>query len=338
VRQGFTHQRDRAVQVLLLPPVYGLFALDSALCALAVMWGAVVRDDVDSLSEWNEHVRLRDEIYVSSFEVAELYEAWALWCFGKVCVQYVGLHLGTGDAARELFRPLQRITMLGISTFVSVYVVKSAYLLILSVLRSPPFELHVCRWGKGSAAENDAAEASVACGWERFFSGAGFTASSIAIYNMFTFEHSLEPFLMGFKPRLKFLTVKLLLSLAFIQDFVIQVASHLLLGLSREQRQLLYSSLICIEVLVIACLQVPAWNARDSWYDGDPALSAQAALSTQDEHPDSPLRTPVTDFRTWEAERYSVSGRAAGELELRQGTSKAALLAPSVQDHNSPLA
>jgi hypothetical protein len=275
-------------------------------------------------------VRLRDEIYSSNFEVADLYEAWALWCFGKVCVRYVKLQISKGAAPAtqlELFKPLKRITLLGIQAFVFVYVMKSCYLLSLAVLRSYPFELHVC--------DVNGKPGAIGCGWDRFFSGAGFTASSIAIYNIFTFEHNLEPFLDGFRPRLKFLGVKLLVSLAFIQDVALQTATDLFLPLSKEQRQLLYASLICVEVFLIACMQVPAWNAKDAWFREDKLLPGHSDCEDEVESGQDieDRQDSLQDFRTWQTQRCGGRDAALSASGAASASRGDAARAPTSSGH-----
>merc|ERR1719277_1068591 len=81
-------QHDRAVSIIALPAVYGLMAM-SALVQLYRL----------ASSEHSEHQR---EVLLSRYEtcffVADLYEAWALYQFGKLTLEVLGYKFAQREA------------------------------------------------------------------------------------------------------------------------------------------------------------------------------------------------------------------------------------------------
>merc|ERR1712187_770440 len=121
------------------------------------------------------------------------------------------------------------------------------------------------------------------------FQVAGFFASGAAIYNIFIVERAYHTELEGCSPILKFLSVKILVSLAFFQRGVIsclQIASQLLpatvqhivtyvplagdiLNFSQVQMHLFYPALVLFECLLAALMHVWAWRSSEDWYSED---------------------------------------------------------------------
>ena len=90
-------------------------------------------------------------------------------------------------------------------------------------------------------------------GLSPYLTGAGLVASSAAISNVITVEHSLETYLHDFRPSAKFWSAKVLVSIAFLQQTILSILSHFLgAGFTDLQQNLLYSSLICYEVLLVS--------------------------------------------------------------------------------------
>jgi len=298
---SFSH--DLAMQVAVLPLVYGIFSLASLFEMLEFFTGESYRialhGGVQPDVAWRQSEDHTKEDYKTSFELADLYEAWALRCFGKLCftlvsrqvrlevptVQYlidaVKSHMSQVAIAESrdmtvlnelvilnnpqklLYEPLQQTSYLGVRVFVLTYAAKSLYMLSLGILADPPFSLDVC---------GEKGVLSAMCSFAPYADGAAFLASTLAIYNLVTFEHNMKDILGkgSFRPFEKFLGVKVLVSIAFFQDFGVSVIMGSLYKFSQVQMNLCYSALICCEVLPLSLFLLVAWRpVHADWYEGD---------------------------------------------------------------------
>jgi hypothetical protein len=104
-----------------------------------------------------------------------------------------------------------------------------------------------------------------------FFLGCGFLASFAAIGNIMIIEEDFEDLLHEFKPAYKFWGTKILVSLAFLQSILISVFLTPR-GWSEIQSNLMYSSCLSLECLLIALFHLKGWSADESWY-GDYELT-----------------------------------------------------------------
>eukprot|EP00929_Paragymnodinium_shiwhaense_P009740 TRINITY_DN11402_c0_g1_i2.p1 TRINITY_DN11402_c0_g1~~TRINITY_DN11402_c0_g1_i2.p1 ORF type:complete len:635 (+),score=124.05 TRINITY_DN11402_c0_g1_i2:82-1986(+) len=309
-----SYSHDLAMFVVLLPLVYGLFALDNVILVLRQTTGDAWleftrsgRHQNATETDWESMDELYETMYHANFEMADLYEAWALYCFAQLCfmrvsrqihkevptVQYlirmVKEHLSQvgGDDGDEqildeltllnnpkefLYEPLKTTSSMGVMVFVYTYAVKSFFLITLTILKMPaPFGLGVQVCGEGGIAP-------VVCGMRSYVDGAAFLASSLAIYNLIVLEHRLRDILERdqFKPFEKFLSVKIMVSIAFFQDIFLKIISSWLYKgkFSHVQLNLCYSCLICAELLLIVALVFFAWKPRPGdWYNCDQAAS-----------------------------------------------------------------
>lgn len=298
-----SYSHDLAMQVVALPLVYGIFSLDSVLEILRLLTGESYmaiserRRVADPGREWDRILLRVDQTYDTNTELADLYEAWALRCFGMLCFLLVSRqvkrevptikyiistikdHLrsvateGDGDRGiledikilndpgKLLFQPLQQTSRIGVVIFVWTYALKSAYLLGLSFLAH--MDLQLC-------GENG--KFKPACSLTPYLDGACFLASTLAIYNIVVFEHNLSDILNkgNFRPFAKFLGVKLMVSIVFMQSFALNVLAKFLWDLSKEQINLCYSCLVCCEVVPLSLLLYYAWRpCPDDWHTGD---------------------------------------------------------------------
>mmetsp|Transcript_4949 Transcript_4949/g.14434 ORF Transcript_4949/g.14434 Transcript_4949/m.14434 type:complete len:564 (-) Transcript_4949:75-1766(-) len=298
-----TFSHDLAMQVVALPLVYGNFLLDSVLEMLRLLTGesfSMVPDSrvaKDCEGEWNRLKLQIEQTCQSNTQLADLYEAWALRCFGTLCFALVGRQINrevptvkyilstiknhlqsvasaeSGDRSilddvkiltdprNQLFKPLQLTSRIGVRVFVWTYAIKSVYLLVLTFLGH--IDLQLC--GEGG-------KFPPACSFLPYLDGACFLASTLAIYNIVVFEHNLNSILKAghFRPFEKFLGVKVMVSICFIQSFVLEVLGSWLWDLSKEQISLCYSCLLCCEVLPLSLLLYIAWRpAEGDWHHGD---------------------------------------------------------------------
>jgi len=300
-----TYSHDLAMQVVCLPLVYGLFALDNIVTMLDIFTGRNYskmlggRSDQDQFKVWKLSASVNEQAYNTNFELADLYEAWALQCFGLLCftlvrrqvlleaptVEYllneVEQYLTTTDESnpdlkklgeltllkkpeKMLFAPLEQTSNLGIKVFVWTYAAKSAYSLLLTVLAEPPLNLEICG-GNGLFPS--------ACSVDSYAEGAAMLASTLAILNIVVFEHNLKPILnkqKRFRAVMKFMAVKVLVSIVFFQSFILSVVCGTAFNMSRPQTNLCYSCLICFEVLPLSILVLYAWRPKvGDWHEGD---------------------------------------------------------------------
>merc|ERR1712100_579850 len=98
-----------------------------------------------------------------------------------------------------------------------------------------------------------------------FFLGAGFIASFAAIGNIMIIEEDFEHLLLEFRPSLKFWGTKILVSLAFLQSILISIFLTPN-GWGEIQSNLFYSSMLCLECLLIAIFHLKGWAADEEWY------------------------------------------------------------------------
>ncbi|CAE8595306.1 unnamed protein product, partial [Polarella glacialis] len=303
-----TYSHDLAMQVVALPLVYGIFALGSLVQMLELFTGKAYSDATNGSpgtvgpqaeAAWSRAVGHVDRSYKTNFELADLYEAWALRSFGKLCftlvsrqvrlevptVQYiletVKSHLSVVASAESrdlgvlndlvilsnpqklLYEPLQQTSYIGVRVFVWTYGFKSVYLLALAILNDPPFSIPLC---------GDDGVFPAVCSLIPYVDGAAFLASTLAIYNLVVFEQNLQDILNrnDFRAFEKFLSVKVLVSITFLQGFALQVILGSVYRFSKAQIDLCYAALICCEVLPLSLLVFKGWRpSSGDWYAGD---------------------------------------------------------------------
>jgi len=105
-----------------------------------------------------------------------------------------------------------------------------------------------------------------------YVDGACFLASTLAILNIVVFEQSLKDILdkERFRPFAKFLAVKMLVSIVFLQYYGLSVLMGQIWRMSDVQIRLSYACLVCCEVLPLSILVFVAWRPSEGdWYGGD---------------------------------------------------------------------
>lgn len=323
-----TYSHDLAMQVVALPLVYGVFALDNVMQMLLLVTGEAwsetnhPTDGRPAMESWNHTVFSLKQTYDTNLDLADLYEAWALRSFGLLCfllvsrqvqlevptvkylIETVREHLTTVGGAdsqdlrilndltilnnpkKLLFEPLQSTSSLGVMVFVYTYALKSGYLLSLEFLNYYPLEIQLC-------GDNGIFQA--ACSAIPYVDGACFLASTLAILNIVVFEHSLKDILdkERFRPIAKFLAVKIMVSIVFIQYYGLSVIMSSFWRLSDVQIRLSYACLICCEVLPLSILVFVAWRPTEGdWYGGDCFVEGISG------HAGAPRRGQLADERS----------------------------------------
>jgi len=269
-------RHDRAVQIILLPAVYSIMGMSSITRIYSSI--ASVQDPYShENSEMLRHALSRSE---TCFWVGDLYEAWALFQFGKLTLEVIesGIMAQTRSPDPEMaaaanglrisHRAVESLAWLGILSFLLVCVAEagwSLWLLTFSTVNAHSFHASMSQ-----------------------FKVAGFLASCAAIYNVYIVEESYHTFLQTYYPRLKFITVKILVTFAYVQKtgftFLISMGTWLpknakavadkmpVIGtfmkeLPRGQFELFYGILIVTECFFVCIAHYWAWDSGEMWYD-----------------------------------------------------------------------
>eukprot|EP00418_Pyrodinium_bahamense_P054872 CAMPEP_0179188848 /NCGR_PEP_ID=MMETSP0796-20121207/93738_1 /TAXON_ID=73915 /ORGANISM="Pyrodinium bahamense, Strain pbaha01" /LENGTH=297 /DNA_ID=CAMNT_0020892965 /DNA_START=423 /DNA_END=1316 /DNA_ORIENTATION=- len=257
--------------IIALPAIYAVMAMSSLVRMCQVL------DDENTGIKNAGAVKLAMSQSETCFRVGDLYEAWALYQFGKLTIELIKTGIAKQEnslvdeqrgAARGLLMAhvaVESQMSLGTWMFVVVCVLQSGW---------------SC-WMKTFAAP-EAIAASLSS--DAQFTAAGTVASVAAIYNVHAVERTYQPYLEGYSPFLKFVSLKMLVSLAFfqrgafafLQVFQKTLPSVLgkilpsmpimseLINFSKAQFEAFYAALY--EIFVIAALHGWAWNATEQWY------------------------------------------------------------------------
>jgi len=219
--------------------------------------------------------------------VADLFEAWVLFQFGKLILEEVGEsiakhahrclevandeesieHQALSNLEQDLVdshRAVQALTWVGTMLFVGLCLVQTA--------------CSIWPYLVGQTYDQDTVMFTLQV--------AGFVASCAAIYNLVVVEQAFHRHLDPISPLLKFFTVKMLVSLSFLQSgalSILQAGEKLLpettqtflhwvpflgdiLTFSDVQFKLFYSALTMFECFLLAVLHLLVWKANEAWY------------------------------------------------------------------------
>lgn len=255
-----------------------------------------------------EHYVFR--VYEADYQIADLYEAWALYHFGTLVVSVVSKEFRTISSHRvfgagaqiracksgsvrheidiekqrreledSLHESLQKLTMQGILPFVFCCAAQSLYGLALPVLQTHVESFAPSIWEAVKDSE---------LRMHDFFLGMGAVASTAAISNIIRVERIFHHQLLDFKPFWKFWGTKVLVSIAFLQALVFKLPIPPFQQMSQVHTSLMYSSMLCYECFGVALLHMYAWSAQESWY-GDGAIGFQDRVCGQDQEECNPL-------------------------------------------------
>lgn len=273
---------DRAVQIILLPAVYGTMSMSS----LTRLYQLVAQDfssDGATDAEIEAYEASEDLALAKSetcFYVADLYEAWALYQFGQLTLELIRNSIkkmsdttnqnerDKADALLVAHNAVESLAWLGVTLFLVVCVLQAGWSLYLLTFTSP--------WDD----------------WDSYnemmynFKAAGYVASCAAIWNVHIVESKFHCHLEQYRPFLKFITVKVIVSIAFLQKGVLYILEAIqstlpsaaqtlctkvpifgdILAFSDNEFELFYSAVILYECVFIALLHWWAWSAEEEWY------------------------------------------------------------------------
>eukprot|EP00435_Cladocopium_sp_Y103_P050464 s171_g15.t1 len=277
-----SHSHDLAMQVAAMPLIYGVFALDCVIQTLLLMTGQCFVNEAVSPKMLDMMRHMTEERYSSNLELADLCEAWALYNFGRLCLMRIRRQIRQEvpmlraslasldedqqrgllifrDPEHFLFRPLEVTTGIGVKFFVYTCVAKSLFALTVTFV-ADTFHIRLCD------------QVPWLCSLLPLMDGAAFVSSTIAILSLIAIEHGFHQILRleGFAPVLKFLGVKVLVTVTCMQSLVISLF-HKRDLLKSDEANLCNACLLCFEVLPLSVLTYHAWKPRGSgdWYDAD---------------------------------------------------------------------
>lgn len=282
-------QHNQTITVLVLPAVYGLLSFKSTCRMWQVMINHIpvpmAHHDPTAIAfnGYEERKTFLLEMYDANFMVGDIYETIALVTFGNLVMGVLKKKI---DKMREIFAletadrkdsqemqlyidrlvaSMRTLTVAGVKLFAMSCLLQGIYTLIITTMA---FDFPwICPHYFSRDAQNPGMfqEPQMKATAHNFFLGAGFIASFAAIGNIMIIEEDFEELLEEFKPSYKFWGTKILVSLAFLQSILISLFLTPR-GWSEIQSDLMYSSCLCLECLLIAVFHIKGWSADEVWY------------------------------------------------------------------------
>eukprot|EP00418_Pyrodinium_bahamense_P096330 CAMPEP_0179026632 /NCGR_PEP_ID=MMETSP0796-20121207/8615_1 /TAXON_ID=73915 /ORGANISM="Pyrodinium bahamense, Strain pbaha01" /LENGTH=428 /DNA_ID=CAMNT_0020722719 /DNA_START=62 /DNA_END=1348 /DNA_ORIENTATION=+ len=290
-------KHDRAVQIIALPAVYGAMAMNSlarifqltahqsiALAEVAADGTSAGKNATTGVPAAADKAEAKRELFLSKSEtcfwVGDLYEAWALYQFAKLTLELIQASVSrmqrSGNAAERdkanalavAHSAVEAIAWLGVSLFLVVCVLQAGWSCYLLTFTAP-----ISDWGEYNSRVAQ-------------FTSAGMVASAGAIYNVHIVESTFHEYFEDYRPLLKFVTVKVIVSFAFFQKGAFSMLKVLqstlpvtaqrlsnrapllgdILNFSEAEFQLFYDSLMLYECVLICLLHWWGWSAYEDWY------------------------------------------------------------------------
>lgn len=281
-------QRDVAIQVLLMPAVYHLMMCRRVLrgwAQLSQVHIDIGQLDIEGFGSEEIH-QVQSDLQASASEanvaVAEMYDAYALLCFGALAMQVVRheLHLNVvqlQDMKEEykieeyyvclqekheqrhqrIMGVLDKTLLVGVQMYTACTVMSTLYSIGLTAYRFAYSPLY-CTALAGHAD-------SGMCLFSDIIYGANFATSSIAIWNLIVLERSLHQDIADiFSPAMKFWSMKIPVTLAFSISFL--KLFQPLTGMTSERVDILNATTKAYCMTLVALLNIFAWDASEKWY------------------------------------------------------------------------
>jgi len=100
--------------------------------------------------------------------------------------------------------------------------------------------------------------------WAVTFKGMGLLGSCVAIHNMVSIESNFDQaFLEGYEAKYKFISVKIMVSIVFIQELFLPIV----FGMTKERTSVLDASLRILEFCLISIFNLKAWPLKQHFYE-----------------------------------------------------------------------
>eukprot|EP00929_Paragymnodinium_shiwhaense_P095789 TRINITY_DN57070_c0_g1_i1.p1 TRINITY_DN57070_c0_g1~~TRINITY_DN57070_c0_g1_i1.p1 ORF type:complete len:480 (+),score=75.12 TRINITY_DN57070_c0_g1_i1:218-1657(+) len=291
---------DRTIVIIPLPLVYGFMSFLAVMRQWQICINRIGPASERMFGAWEERKRFLNEMYEANFMVAEIYETIALVAFCKLIMavltdtimknfhdllrqvkpnssgqmqktdsELADLESFAKTIIGQLTVSLKSLTVAGVKLFSYTCLVQGSY--ILSVTTMGYYGLFP-RWfghtlGHIGYFQREEVESSV----KILFMGAGIVASTAAIANIMTIEHSYEFFLHDFHPFVKFWCTKILVTLSFLQSIFFSCTPPFS-DWSETRVNLLYSSCLTFECFLISVASTFAWRHDEPWYAAEDFL------------------------------------------------------------------
>jgi len=279
----FWARHDVVMWIIALPSVYGILSFKAAERCLQVAYN--FQDLEVKEEQW--------KFYAADFAVSDLYEALALVLFGNLTFARIteehhetledmdeqvkkfnlkGKQKNLVDAvlktSKELYEPMAASTASLLTTCVYGFIfscIMDATIAIADLLLYENLDSSSYDQISGTMAKA-----------ENFMLGFGFVTSSMAIYGVIRIEVAFHEVLdhAHFHAWWKFLSCKLLVSLAFIQQIICFFPLPGLDGayprlLTEVESNFLYAACLSMESLLVSLICLKAWRSEETWYGGD---------------------------------------------------------------------
>jgi len=255
---GNHKQREATILIIALPLYYGVGAFQGVIR----MWQVIVDYDLEvPIHRWACKKELLFSLYDSDFIVADVWESFALLVFGRVAMRVIfsrqNNRINVSDRSNtlgQLQKSTGKQTKIGILYFCIVCIMTAIYEVAVGTIVYYdifPIKKYVSAKTKISL--------------HYFFYGMGFITSCAAIHNLANLERDFgERFLGKFNPFTKFWSTKVIVSLAFFQQLLLELPpfNHW----SKTAQNLFYASLFCFESSALAFFHLFAWIPSEEWY------------------------------------------------------------------------
>lgn len=274
-------KHDTVVLITTLPTVYALLSFKALLRSFEVVFS---RFDVNQLRNDHRFGSLEEKyaflstsqwkFYNADFAVADLYEAWALLRFGRLKFERIkeehnatrkawkgfarsNTKLKIFEQGEQIYEPMAKSTeailMVCIYCFIISTLLDSFYAitdLVLYVYVNDVYEDMQTMLNKA----------------HYFMLGVGFVTSTMAIYAIIQIEVSFHKELEGFYPWWKFLSCKILVSLAFLQEGICLLPMPGVGVMNDTMANMFYAACLCYESFVVSMICTQAWPSNEDWY------------------------------------------------------------------------
>lgn len=253
-------QHDRVINILAMPAVYAVVVMSGVARVYALAVDELIVDGgSEPWPDWAESKAISLADYETCLYVGDLYEAWALYQFGKLTMELLqnalpdaeeaGTSPSRGPSQRLSIQAIGQVLWVGTGIFIMVNLIQTGWVLYMWFFSYPS-----THW----LAFQDALIR---------FSYAGMVASAAAIYNVYIVESTFGHFIQGYAPFLKFLSVKILVFFTYWQAPFLAILRLIgIMHFTDVQMKLLQASLLVFECVFCAGLHIFAWGSQEPWF------------------------------------------------------------------------
>jgi len=254
---GNHKQHEATILILALPLYCGVCAFQGVIR----MWEVMVDYELQAVNGWESNKDLLFNLYDSDFTVADIWESFAWFVFGRVVMRVIFARqneriqvLEHSNTLGQLQTSARKQTKTGILYFCIVCVLTATYEVAMGTIAY--YNIFPIKKRMSEKTE---------ISLHYFFYGMGFITSCTAIDNLANLERDFgEKFLGKFNPFTKFWSTKVIVSLAFFQQALLFMPPFS--RWSQTAQKLFYASLFCLESSAIAFFQLFAWISSEEWY------------------------------------------------------------------------